>query len=74
MTDQLTCGCCGYTDDFDAFDVVGACPDNVFCNQCNSEIDATSGEAGALCGKCDWCEALALQSSHPVQRELFDES
>lgn len=39
----LTCRVCGHTDDLDGFDVLGADPGCVFCNACNSQIDAGSG-------------------------------
>jgi hypothetical protein len=54
QAESLTCGYCGfhaecpitstYDSVLDDFDVLGADDGYVFCPECNSEIDATTGE------------------------------
>lgn len=36
---RITCPACGHTDIDDAFDVLGAEDDHVFCTQCHHEFD-----------------------------------
>lgn len=55
---KLTCCFCGNTEPLDAFDVCGACPGNVYCNQCCNEIDVEFGMPAPLCGVCDACDEI----------------
>ena len=52
--DQFVCPECKTTTCVDECDVAGACPGNVFCIQCNTEI-AEDGSKAEPCGKCSWC-------------------
>lgn len=39
---RATCPHCGYDDNIDCFDVLGADPDHLFCNQCNKQFAMTT--------------------------------
>lgn len=67
----LTCKLCGHSDDYDTFEIAGACDGNTFCPNCYGEIDSDTGEKAKLCGKCDWCEWLVIDSEKPKQIGLF---
>ena len=54
----ISCEVCGFTDVLDAFDICGACPGNVFCIRCNTELDIDTGKRGEHCGKCSWCQGF----------------
>lgn len=57
--DQFPCPECGEMLCVDECDVAGACPGNVFCINCNTEIDE-DGAAAEPCGRCSWCLAAHL--------------
>lgn len=51
----VTCPACGFTsDDTDDFDVMFACWNNLFCNQCNCEFDPDTGKRhdAETCKQC----------------------
>ena len=58
---SLTCGECGYVDDQDSYDNLGACWGNVFCPSCNTEIDSGTGEPAIPCLKCAACNSTVEQ-------------
>lgn len=56
MDEVLTCPLCGFqSDDLDDWDCIGACNDNLFCQQCHCEFDPDSGKVH----KCSKDAALA---------------
>ena len=68
----LKCGNCGFLDSYDVFDVLGACPGNVFCIECHSEIDSSTGVVIlAPCGECMCCREAEIPPAAPRQREMF---
>ena len=58
MDDLTKCGACGFEGTLDDFDIMGACPGNLFCNECNAEFDASTGKPALLCGVCQGCKWL----------------
>ena len=62
MTDEdpITCQHCKAVAYVAECGSVGACIGNVFCSQCDTEIEAATGEIALLCGKCDWCKGLMV--------------
>lgn len=40
----LRCPACGHADDFNDYDVGGAEPDHLFCNQCGTEAQQPTWE------------------------------
>lgn len=52
------CNGCGFSGALDEFDVFGACPGNLFCNNCGTEFNGSTGEPALLCGNCFGCESL----------------
>jgi hypothetical protein len=61
MDDLTKCGACGFQGTLDDFDVAGACPGNMFCNECGTEFDGSSGKPALLCGECWGCKGLKEQ-------------
>lgn len=57
---SVQCRYCRVTSELDECDVMGACPDNVFCANCETEIVAETGEVAELCGECDDCVQFRL--------------
>ena len=55
--DLIKCGACGEWQNWKWCDTMGACPGNVFCLDCDEEIDS-DGDVAPLCGECDSCESL----------------
>ena len=52
-TYPLTCKACGFSGDVrEDFDTMGTCIDQVFCNHCDTEIDASTGEPHMPCEQC----------------------
>lgn len=56
--DMIHCRECGATSSIDDCDGSGACPGNLFCGFCDTEIDTDSGCVALLCGECDGCQRL----------------
>lgn len=56
--EKIRCGHCCYRGPVDAFDACGACPGNLFCPYCSTEIEPDTGSPALLCGNCDYCEAM----------------
>ena len=51
----LFCGNCGKAEVIDVYDTIMACPGNVFCVYCHTEIDSSTGVVAIPCGKCGAC-------------------
>lgn len=71
--DNFMCGDCGSIITAYECGVLGACPGNLFCPCCETEIDASSGKPRLLCGKCEACESLMVDgdwASTQVKRQL----
>jgi hypothetical protein len=69
--ESLTCLHCFSSHRIDAFDVVGACDGNVFCPDCNCEIESDTGMPALLCGQCGDCETLMIEGRFgPRQDQL----
>jgi hypothetical protein len=64
--EPVKCGACGAVQLWDECDVGGACSGNVFCSQCNTEIDG-DGEVAMLCGTCEHCERLIADGSFEAE-------
>jgi len=71
MIDSLKCSECNYESNLETFDIIGACTTNVFCPQCNSEIDSDTGKLAARCHRCDACEEIELDADEGQQLGLF---
>lgn len=71
MIDPLKCSECNYESNLDAFDIIGACGTNVFCPQCNAEIDSETGKLVARCQHCDACKEIELDAGEGQQLDLF---
>jgi hypothetical protein len=55
---EATCKWCGFSGMLEDFDVIGACPGNLFCNQCATEFNSETGLPALLCGECWGCQNL----------------
>lgn len=59
----IKCGRCGTLTTANECDCMGTChPDNVFCPECQGEIDSVTGAPVAACGKCQWCMEVSDES------------
>jgi hypothetical protein len=65
----FTCGACGATITNEECGVMGACPECVFCPECDMEI-CGEGEVALLCGKCEACKSLMIDGSFASTQEL----
>ena len=57
---------CGHCHEFvQLFDCgsLGACDENVFCADCETEINSQTGDVALLCGRCDACKTLMVEGS-----------
>jgi hypothetical protein len=61
--DILKCPYCNFEGPLEDFDVLGACPGNLFCNMCGCEVDFNSDppKVALLCGNCQSCRELMLE-------------
>lgn len=70
MTELIKCGACGELVDPDSCGVLGACFGNMFCEECETEIDMNTGDVALLCGNCDTCRDLMIDGDWgALQRE-----
>lgn len=59
---SFTCPGCQKTVTFDDADVLGACEGNVFCPDCSTEVEPTTGLPGVLCLSCDCGGCTSLRN------------
>lgn len=54
-------------------DVGGTCEGNVFCCECDMEIEPDTGLVALLCGKCDWCKELMINDEfREIQQQRYE--
>lgn len=60
VLDLLRCEGCGYEAEKGTFNrkYVDPCPGNVFCPECERELDGETGNVAQLCGDCVACQHL----------------
>ena len=54
----VKCPDCGFTDDLNGFDVLGACASNVFCIKCHCEFNPDTGKVHRCSRRCKDPNAL----------------
>lgn len=74
---KLTCEKCLFLGELDAFDCVGADAGNVFCPNCNAQIDSDTGQLPRMPKhtKCLACDAtFPMRTLRALEIELTDEA